>query len=70
MNAAARCVDFAVATTATAAGMQCTAKFDSSRCSGTSGGQVTVRSGENRRGFNTGDQVRFVEISCERAPDP
>ncbi|KAI7215534.1 hypothetical protein KC365_g13536 [Hortaea werneckii] len=66
LSKAAKCIDFSVSTTAAAAGMKCEAKFDSAKCGGTSEGSVTVDSGESRRGFKPGDQVRFIEVDCSK----
>lgn len=65
LSTVAKCVDFSVSLSAAATGMQCTAKFDSAKCGNTDAGSVTVKSGESTRGFNVGDTVRFIEVSCE-----
>ena len=58
------CVDFSLGSSTGLA--RCTVKFDGSKCGGTSGGSTTVESGKNTRGYEIGDDVKFIEVDCEK----
>ncbi|OIW26468.1 hypothetical protein CONLIGDRAFT_646635 [Coniochaeta ligniaria NRRL 30616] len=59
------CIDFSLGSSTGIA--SCTVKFDGSKCGGTSGGSTSVDNGKSVKGYNIGDDVKFIEVDCEES---